>query len=84
VPGCLRRPLRPGQGPHSGDDTCDLTGHALRRLAERRGDADTTVPPQHARLFAAAIPGAQLQLHPGHGHFSILGVARQILAPLAA
>ena len=48
------------------------------------GDADTTVPPQHARLFAAAIPGAQLQLHPGHGHFSILGAARQMLAPLAA
>ena len=48
------------------------------------GDADTTVPPQHARLFAEAIPGAQLQLHPGHGHFSILGAARQMLAPLAA
>jgi len=47
------------------------------------GDADTTVPPQHARLFAAAIPGAQLQLHHGHGHFSILGAARQMLAPLA-
>ena len=27
----------PGQGPHSGDGTCDLTGHALRQLAERRG-----------------------------------------------
>jgi pimeloyl-ACP methyl ester carboxylesterase len=48
------------------------------------GDADTTVPPQHARLLAEAIPGAQLRLHPGHGHFSILGAARQILAPLAA
>jgi hypothetical protein len=30
-------PLRPGQGPHSGDDTDDLTGHALGQLAERRG-----------------------------------------------
>jgi pimeloyl-ACP methyl ester carboxylesterase len=48
------------------------------------GDADTTVPPQHARLFAAAIPGAQLQRHSGHGHFSLLGTARQMLAPLAA
>jgi pimeloyl-ACP methyl ester carboxylesterase len=47
------------------------------------GDADTTVPPQHARLFAGAIPGAQLQLHPGHGHFSILGAAREMLAPPA-
>jgi len=47
------------------------------------GDADTTVPPQHARLFAEAIPGAQLQLHPGQGHFSILGATRQVLAALA-
>jgi pimeloyl-ACP methyl ester carboxylesterase len=47
------------------------------------GDADTTVPPRHARLFAGAIPGAQLQLHPGHGHFSILGAAQEMLAPLA-
>jgi hypothetical protein len=47
------------------------------------GDADTTVPPQHARLFAGAIPGAQLQLHPGHGHFSIVGAAQEMLAPLA-
>ena len=48
------------------------------------GDADTTVPPQHARLLAEAIPGAQLQLYPGHGHFSILGAAREMLAALAA
>ena len=48
------------------------------------GDADTTVPLEHARLFAAAIPGGQLQLHPGHGHFSILGTAGQMLAALAA
>ncbi len=48
------------------------------------GDADTTVPPQHARRYAEAIPGARLHLHPGHGHFSILKAAREILAPLAA
>ena len=47
------------------------------------GDADTTVPPRHARLYAEAIPGAQLQLYPGHGHFSILTAAREMLAPLA-
>jgi len=29
--------LRPGQGPHSGDDTYDLNDHALHQLAERRG-----------------------------------------------
>jgi pimeloyl-ACP methyl ester carboxylesterase len=47
------------------------------------GDADTTVPVQHAELFAAAIPGARLQLHPGHGHFSILDATRDILAAVS-
>ena len=47
------------------------------------GEADTTVPPQHARLFAEAIHSAQLQLHPGQGHFSILGATRQLLSALA-
>jgi pimeloyl-ACP methyl ester carboxylesterase len=46
------------------------------------GDSDTTVPPGHARLFAETIPGAQLHLHPGHGHFSVLGATRQMLAAL--
>jgi pimeloyl-ACP methyl ester carboxylesterase len=44
------------------------------------GDADTTVPLQHARLFAGAIPGARLQIHRGHGHFSILAAAQELLA----
>jgi pimeloyl-ACP methyl ester carboxylesterase len=48
------------------------------------GEADTTVPPQHARLLAEGIPGTQLRLYPGHGHFSILGAALEILAALAA
>jgi pimeloyl-ACP methyl ester carboxylesterase len=47
------------------------------------GDADTTVPPEHAQLFAKTIPGAHLHLHPGHGHFSIIGAAREMLAALA-
>jgi hypothetical protein len=29
-------------------------------------------------------PDFWLPFHPGHGHFSILGAARQVLAPLAA
>lgn len=49
----------------------------------RHGDADTTVPLQHARLYAEAIPGARLQILPGHGHFSILAASRELLAPLA-
>lgn len=48
-----------------------------------QGDADTTVPPLHARLYAEAIPGAQLQIHPGDGHFSIFSHPRDILATLA-
>jgi pimeloyl-ACP methyl ester carboxylesterase len=47
------------------------------------GDADTTVPLQHARRFAEAIPGAQLHVHPGHGHFSILDTPEQMLTALA-
>ena len=47
------------------------------------GDADTTVPVQHARLYAQAIPGARLQIHPGEGHFSILSDPHDILAALA-
>jgi pimeloyl-ACP methyl ester carboxylesterase len=46
------------------------------------GDADTTVPLQHARLYAQAIPGARLQVHPGDGHFSILCAEREILGAL--
>jgi len=48
------------------------------------GEADNTVPPEHARLFAQAIPGARLKLHPGLGHFSIFGATREILAALSA
>ena len=44
------------------------------------GDADTTVPVRHARLFAEVIPGAQLHIHSGHGHFSIQDAARELLA----
>jgi len=47
------------------------------------GDADNTVPLQHARRYAAAIPGAGLHVHPGHGHFSIIAAAREMLVPLA-
>lgn len=49
-----------------------------------QGDADTTVPLQHARRFTAAIPGARLHIHPGQGHFSILTAPEQMLATLAA
>jgi len=47
------------------------------------GDADNTVPLQHARRYAAAIPGARLHVHSGQGHFSIITAAREMLAPLA-
>jgi pimeloyl-ACP methyl ester carboxylesterase len=47
------------------------------------GDADTTVPVQHARLYAAAIPDARLRIHQGHGHFSIFSRPQNVLAVLA-
>ena len=46
------------------------------------GDADVTVPVQHARLYARAIPGAQLQIHRGEGHFSIFSNPLDVLATL--
>lgn len=49
----------------------------------RHGDADTTVPVKHARLYAEAIPGAQLEIYAGQGHFSILSQPQEVLAPLA-
>lgn len=49
------------------------------------GDADTTVPPEHARRFAQAIPSARLRLHPRHGHFSLLAdAADELLTDLGA
>lgn len=47
------------------------------------GDADITVPLEHSRRYAAAIPGAQLRVFPGDGHFSIFSHARDVLAGLA-
>jgi pimeloyl-ACP methyl ester carboxylesterase len=47
------------------------------------GDADNTVPLQHARRYATAIPGARLRVHPRQGHFSIIADAGEMLAPLA-
>jgi pimeloyl-ACP methyl ester carboxylesterase len=49
----------------------------------RHGDADLTVPVQHARRYADAIPGARLHVDRGHGHFSIFGSPQEILAGLA-
>jgi len=58
-------------------------GHINLPTVICHGDADTTVPLRHAQLYAEAIPGAKLQIHAGHGHFSILGTGRELLAPLA-
>jgi len=47
------------------------------------GDADATVPVEHARRYAESIQGARLQVHPGQGHFSILSEPQDMLAALA-
>jgi pimeloyl-ACP methyl ester carboxylesterase len=47
------------------------------------GDVDNTVPLRHSELYAERIPGAQLRVHPGEGHFSIIGRIRDMLAALA-
>ena len=77
-------PLRPGQGPHSGDDTYDLIGHALRQLAGRRGawpGGDLTaitltasLIDQAGRFLPELVTSARLNGHtlarhrPGPGH----------------
>ncbi len=50
----------------------------------RHGDADATVPLQHAIRYAEAIPGAQLEVVPGRGHFSVLSPAHEALAAVAS
>ncbi len=62
-----------------GFDLASITAPTLIR----HGDADTTVPLAHGRRYAEQIPGARLHVHAGHGHFSILGAARDMLAPAA-
>ena len=59
--------LRPGQGPHSGDDTCDLTGHALHQLAERRGaDLTASLIDQAGRFLPEPLTSARLNGHTWH------------------
>jgi pimeloyl-ACP methyl ester carboxylesterase len=37
-----------------------------------QGGRDRVIPPRHARLLAAGLPNASLELHPGDGHVSVL------------
>ena len=41
------------------------------------GAADTLIPPAHARAYAAAIPGARLDVLPGVGHLVALEAPRR-------
>ena len=48
------------------------------------GEQDRSMPAAHGRWLADAIPGAQLRLLPGEGHFSLLfGRHREVLDWLA-
>ena len=63
--------LRPGQGPHSGDDTYDLIDHALRRLAERRGawpgdNLTASLTGQAERFLPELVTSARLNGHTWH------------------
>jgi len=76
VPGCLRRRSGPARGPHSGDGTDDLTGHALRQLAERRGawpgddltaiTLTASLAGQAGRFLPEPVTSARLNGHTGH------------------
>jgi hypothetical protein len=63
--------LRPGQGPHSGDDTYDLIDHALHQLAERRGawlgdDLTASLIDQAERFLPELVTSARLNGHTWH------------------
>lgn len=68
--------LRPGQGPHSGDDTYDLIDHALHQLAERcgawLGDDLTAITltasliDQAGRFLPELVTSARLNGHTWH------------------
>ncbi|HEX5268245.1 MAG TPA: alpha/beta hydrolase [Acidimicrobiales bacterium] len=49
-----------------------------------QGDADRNVPAAHARLLAAAIPGADLHEIEGGGHLATLDRSGEIFSTLAA
>jgi len=65
--------------PEDIDIACEIAA----QLAVAIRGAQLYEAEQHARRFAEAIPGAQLQIHPGHGHFSILNAPERTLATLA-
>ena len=48
------------------------------------GDEDATSPSECARRFLEAIPGAELRLHAGHGHFSLDLATPGVLEPAVA
>ena len=68
--------LRPGQGPHSGDDTYDLIDDALYQLAERRkawlGDPLAAITllasliDQAERFLPELVTSARLNGHTWH------------------
>jgi hypothetical protein len=63
--------LRPGQGPHSGDDTYDLIDHALHQLTERRGawlcdDLTASLIDQAECFLPELVTSARLNGHTWH------------------
>jgi hypothetical protein len=54
-------------GPHSGDDTCDLIGHALRQLAGRRGAWPGDDLTDHAgRFLPELVTSARFNVYTWH------------------
>lgn len=85
----LQEGLRQGPGGALQDlalyaDDWGFDPAAIRRPVRFwHGEDDTTVPVGHSRELVAAVPGAQLRVLPGEGHFSLpVKHAREILETL--
>jgi pimeloyl-ACP methyl ester carboxylesterase len=60
------------------------TGAIVAPVRVVHGDADTLVPVAHSRHTAELIPGATLDIVPGHGHISMFGELPRWCSDLAA
>ncbi|MEV6108208.1 alpha/beta hydrolase [Streptomyces sp. NPDC051940] len=74
----VRPAVESGPGPVVDDDLAFVSPWGFDPAGVKapvllvHGDADCVIPSAHAEWLAARVPGAELRLHPGEGHISVL------------